>query len=275
MSEDPTEPDPTEPPVDLRRPPPPRTAAEQLVAWRARLPLDRRTLAGGVALLVVLAVVAWALRPPAPAAEETVPKAQPAPGAAPVAVGSGGPTATATTGPAGTAASTPTEVVAHAAGAVVRPGVYRLGVMARVDDLVRAAGGLTDDADAARVNLAAPLADGSLVYVPRVGEQQTPTPVGPDGPVPGSAATPGPGSASSAGPNGPAGSDDPTSAAPVNLNTASEAELETLPGVGPATALAIVEYRTESGGFRSVDELLDVRGIGEAKLAQLRDLVIV
>ena len=80
--------------------------------------------------------------------------------------------------------SVPTEVVVHAAGAVVRPGVYALDVAARVDDLVRAAGGLAPDADGARINLAAPLADGARIYVPRIGEGDAPPVVGVDPTVP-------------------------------------------------------------------------------------------
>jgi competence protein ComEA len=139
-------------------------------------------------------------------------------------------------------------VVVQAAGAVLQPGIYRLGPGSRVDDLVHAAGGLAPGADPDRVNLAALLSDGEKIYIPRVGEV-----------VPADA-TGGSGSASSA-------------AQPVDLNTASIAQLETLPGVGPATAQAIVDYRAQHGRFRSVDDLLNVRGIGPAKLDAMRPLV--
>ena len=138
-------------------------------------------------------------------------------------------------------------VVVQAAGAVLHPGLYRLASGTRVDDLVQAAGGLAADADADRVNLAALLTDGQKVYVPRVGE-----------PLPADAAA----------------TDSTASAAgPIDLNAASVAQLDTLPGVGPATAQAIVDYRTQHGRFRSVDDLLNVRGIGPAKLDALRGLV--
>lgn len=136
-------------------------------------------------------------------------------------------------------------VVVHVAGAVVQPGVRRLPPGARVVDAVEASGGLAVDADPDRINLAAELVDGAQVYVPRVGE-----------PVPVEASGPG----SSEG-------------GPVDLNTADAALLETLPGIGPATAAAILDHRERHGPFTSVDGLLDVRGIGEAKLAALRDLV--
>lgn len=136
-------------------------------------------------------------------------------------------------------------VVVHVAGAVVEPGVRRLPPGARVVDAIEASGGLAIDADPDRINLAAELVDGAQVYVPRVGE-----------PVPVDASDP-----------------SSTDAGPVDLNTADAALLETLPGVGPATAAAIIDHRERHGPFTSIDGLLDVRGIGEAKLAALRDLV--
>jgi competence protein ComEA len=154
--------------------------------------------------------------------------------------------------PAGTA---PGDLVAQAAGAVVHPGVYHLAAGSRVADLVAAAGGLGPDADGDRVNLASPLADGARVYVPRRGEATPPGPV------------------SDGGGSGGAGSAPSTTAPPVDLNTATAEQLDTLPGVGPATAAAIIDYRQRHGPFHSVDDLAQVRGIGDAKLGQLRDLV--
>jgi competence protein ComEA len=137
-------------------------------------------------------------------------------------------------------------VVVHVAGAVLAPGVHRLPPGARVVDAVEASGGLAPDADAGAVNLAAVLVDGSQVYVPRVGE--VPPPVA-------------------------ASTGDGAGGGPIDINTADAALLETLPGIGPATAAAIIDHRERHGPFPSVDALLDVRGIGEAKLAALRDLV--
>jgi competence protein ComEA len=165
-----------------------------------------------------------------------------------------------------TAASAPpstgvARLVVHAAGAVASPGVHEVASGARVADLLAASGGPTPDADLDRVNLAAPLADGQRLYVPRRGEVSPP--VVADGS--GSAATGrGPGGAASAGAGGP-----------VDLNSADVDGLDALPGVGPSTASAIVEHRETNGPFSSVDQLLDVRGIGPAKLEGLRDLVTV
>ena len=139
------------------------------------------------------------------------------------------------------------EIYVHAAGAVVRPGVYRLPPGTRVADLVDAAGGLAPGAAPDLLNLAAEVVDGQQVYVPRAGER------------------PPPGAGGGGATGAPAG--------PLDLNTATAEQLEELPGVGPATARAILDHRERHGPFASVDELLEVRGIGEAKLEALRDLV--
>ena len=144
-----------------------------------------------------------------------------------------------------TSSSVPSSLLVHAAGAVQRPGVYELRAGSRVTDLIDAAGGPTADADVDQLNLAAPVTDGERVYVPRVGEVVT--------------------VAASAGADALTG--------PLDLNTATLEQLEELPGVGPATAQAIIDERDRRGGFTSVEDLLDVRGIGPAKLEGLRDLV--
>jgi competence protein ComEA len=144
-------------------------------------------------------------------------------------------------------------LVVHVAGAVRRPGLYRLREGSRVADAVVRAGGATAKADTAAVNLAAPLADGIQVVVPsRV--------VGTAGST---AATGGTGQADGA----------HVSGARVSLSSATVAELDELPGVGPVTAQKIVDYRAAHGGFSSVDALDAIPGIGPARLAQLRDLV--
>lgn len=157
------------------------------------------------------------------------------------------------------------DIVVHAAGAVLHPGVHRLPATARVDDLIVAAGGLAPDADVDRLNLAEPLADGVRVYVPSVGEDQGPTVASVDRP----SASPG----ASSGPTGAAGGAGAAPPAPIDLNRATAEELDALPGVGPATAQAIVGFREANGPFGSVDALLEVRGIGPAKLEQIRPLV--
>ncbi|MEY2419621.1 MAG: competence protein ComEA [Actinomycetota bacterium] len=136
------------------------------------------------------------------------------------------------------------ELHVHAAGAVARPGVVVVPGGSRVTDVVAAAGGAAPDADVDQVNLAAPVTDGERVYIPHKGEAVM----------------------SSSAASGTAAAGDGI----VNLNDADETALETLPGVGPATAKAIIDYRTQHGKFRKVDDLLNVRGIGPSKLSQIK-----
>jgi competence protein ComEA len=164
-------------------------------------------------------------------------------------------TTTTTAGPTTTALA---RIVAHAAGAVAEPGVYEVAAGSRVADLLDASGGPTPDADLDRVNLAAPLADGQRIYVPRRGEVSPPVVV-----------------EGGAGRSGGAGGGSSADSGPIDLNSADVDALDALPGVGPSTASAIVEHRESKGPFTSVDQLLDVRGIGPAKLDALRDLVTV
>ena len=144
------------------------------------------------------------------------------------------------------------DVTVHVAGAVVRPGVMDLPAGSRVIDAVEAAGGGVAEADLDRMNLAAKLVDGQRILVQRVGDPAAPAEPGPAG---------GEGAA-------------PTSE-PVNLNTATQEQLETLPGIGPVLAEAIITERDRKGGFRSVNELRDVRGIGDKRFADLEPLVTV
>jgi competence protein ComEA len=143
------------------------------------------------------------------------------------------------------------EVTVHVAGAVRHPGVYRLRQGARVDDAVQRAGGAGRRADLSAVNLAAPLEDGRQILVPERG------PAG--------------GAAAAAGDAAGAGG----AVAKLNLNTATAEQLDTLAGVGPATAAKILAYREQHGAFGSVEDLADVPGIGERRLEALRELVTV
>jgi competence protein ComEA len=141
-------------------------------------------------------------------------------------------------------ASAPAALVVHVVGAVRRPGLYRLREGARVADAVARAGGATRRADVSLVNLAAPVADGLQVVVPRR------APAAPSG--------------SASGPTAPAG--------PLHLNTATLEQLDELPGVGPATAQKILDFREQHGAFTSIDELDAIPGIGPARLEQLREV---
>jgi competence protein ComEA len=155
----------------------------------------------------------------------------------------------------------------HVAGMVRRPGVYRLPADARVADAVRRAGGAAPRGDPDAVNLAARVADGQQVVVPlRVAAA---TPAG--GAGPGTGAASGAGDAAAGGVA--AGGAPAAPAPPVSLNTATLEQLDALEGVGPVTAQKILDFRRERGGFRSVDELAQVPGIGPKRLAALRPKV--
>jgi competence protein ComEA len=144
-------------------------------------------------------------------------------------------------------------LVVHVAGAVRDPGVYRLAAGARVDEAVARAGGATRRADLGGLNLAAELEDGRQVLVPE-------------------RARAGSGAAGAAGGAG-AAAPEPAPGQPLNLNTATLEQLDTLSGIGPLTAQKILEYREELGGFGSVEELGEIPGIGEKRLASLREEV--
>lgn len=228
-----------------------RSVADRFAGVRQSPWLRPVVAVGGavVAVAVLVAVGMTFLRSASPAPHLTLPKAEP--GSAPVAEGPGG-----ASGPT-VPATTPLTVTVHVAGAVVHPGVYAVPAGGRVTDAILAAGGPSDDGDAEQLNLAAKVSDGDRVYVPKQGEQA---------PAVVSAGSSGSGSAPSGRPGGaPAG--------PVDLNAATAEQLEALPGVGPATSKAILAYRSAHGRFRSVTELLDVPGIGPAKLEALRPLV--
>ena len=139
-------------------------------------------------------------------------------------------------------------LVVDVAGAVRRPGLYRLRSGSRIDDAIAAAGGVTAKAQLDAVNLAAPIADGEQVVVPGRGAGGV------------AAATP------------PAAGSSPS--APLDLNTATLEQLDGLPGIGPVTAQKIVDFRQEHGAFHAVAELEGVPGIGAGRLAQLKGLVI-
>lgn len=139
----------------------------------------------------------------------------------------------------------PVTLVVHVDGMVGTPGVYELTEGARVSDAVTAAGGLAEGADTSSLNLAAPLADGEKVYVPAEGEEATTS------------------------------SEGASSGGLVNLNNASVEQLDELPGVGEATARAIIEDREANGPFTTPEDLMRVSGIGEKKFAKLEGMICV
>jgi len=217
----------------------------------------------GVAALALVAVLAALLagsvvvrgRPQEVPPPPVVAPGAPLPGASapggPVP-GGGVPGAPLATGPAGAPPGAPsTDVVVAVAGKVQSPGLVRLPVGSRVDDAVRAAGGPLPGVDLVEVNLARRLVDGEQVLV---GVPQPPAAPGQPDPGPGRPAA-------------------PVAGGLVDLNTATAAQLDDLPGLGPVLAQRVVDHRSDRGAFASVEQLREVEGIGESKFAQLRELV--
>lgn len=153
----------------------------------------------------------------------------------------------------------PVTIKVHVEGAVQNPGLYTLAEGARVHDAIVAAGGALPEGVPGALNLAAPLADGTKIYVYTREELET-----------GCAPKAFGASYAPAQPGAPAGAGYGAASGLVSINTASAAELEALPGIGPATAQKIIEYRTLHGPFRSVDDLIHVSGIGPKTLEKLR-----
>lgn len=177
----------------------------------------------------------WLQRPVPPPIEITTPEPTPSPVATPT--------------------STPSPLRVYVTGAVLRPDVYQLAPGGIVKDAIEAAGGATDDADLKRVNLAQELHDQQQVYVPRIGETDAPPPVTGEEPA------------------SPPGSS--TTGAKINLNTATLEELDILPGIGPAIAQRIIDYREANGPFKSIEEITLVSGIGDTTYEKIKDRITV
>ncbi len=157
------------------------------------------------------------------------------------------------------------QVVVHVAGEVRRPGLYRLPAGSRVDDALRRAGGPARRADLTAVNLAAKVEDGRQILVPRRAPAVAAGAAGGGGGAAGGGSVAGSGGLPAPG----------ARTAPINLNTATLEQLDTLDGVGPGIAQRILDYREQHGGFRRVEELAEVPGIGAKRLATLTPLVTV
>ena len=140
-------------------------------------------------------------------------------------------------------------LVVDVKGAIKSPGVYEMRFGDRVIDVIEQAGGLHENADSNNINFAMKLVDEMVLYIPIVGEELTPEPTG--------------------------GGVQNQDGGKVNLNKASEAELQTLTGVGPAKATAIIEYRDQNGGFKKVEEIMEISGIGEKTFEKFKDQITV
>lgn len=229
---------------------PEATATEHLRpdgSERPRRRLTSRHLAvmAALTLMAVVASVGWLLR--AKAVPIAVAVAPGTPAVATSAVSASSPSAAPASAQSPTVVST---ILVHVIGAVASPGLVTLPQGARVADAIFAAGGLRGDADPAELNLAAVVSDGSQIIIG--------TTSAPRGDVREGSTSSGALSAGGA-----------AAIALIDLNTATLAQLDTLPGVGPVTAQAIVDFRTKNGGFRKVEELQEVDGIGAKTYAQI------
>ena len=194
----------------------------------------------------------WVVRVPPPPPEASIPFAT-------TSVAS---SAIASNTVASSAISSSANITVYVSGEVVKPGVYVLLATARVIDALQAAGGATSTADLVVVNLAAPLVDAAQVFIPRMGSTPRVTLPRPHAginlPIAGGSGGTG------------AGGGATSTTGIVDINSATLSDLDALPGVGPSTAQAIIDYRTANGPYASVDDLLNVRGIGPSKLAAMR-----
>lgn len=227
--------------MDSRQPPDPLARLDARARPRVRLGVGAAVVLLVLSLLTAVLVSAFASPPTAQVVLPT------------------GPPAAAMTAAPASATATPATIFVHVLGAVRRSGLFEVRAGARVMDVIAAAGGLTAEADQAGVNLARPVSDGEQVYVPTVGETRAPPP--------------GASAVSGTGTGGTAASGD--APAIVNLNTATAAELETLPRIGPAMAQRIIDYRDANGRFAAVDDLRNITGIGDKTLEALAGRVTV
>lgn len=275
--------EPAETPSPAPTPPAPETVGEAPVdtsrarrlvsAVRERLPLWMRLRCGmaprtpvvlGLVLLAAVAVATvhfWSVRPEAVRAPEPVSDEAAAPALPPDPLRSGAPGSVSRPAsgepPGGSGGIGSGQIVVDVSGKVHRPGVRRLPAGSRVEDALEAAGGVRAGTDVTGLNRARVLVDGEQVAVG----------LPPGLPVTGTAGGGGVGSGAAGGPGGAGPS------VPLSLNTATAEQLETLPGVGPVLAQHMIDYRTENNGFRSVDELRQVNGIGDRRFADLQPLV--
>lgn len=215
-----------------------------------------RILASAFGVVVMVVGVWWVVRVPPPPLEASIPFATTSVASNAIASNTG----------ETSALPSAANIMVYVSGEVVKPGVYVLLATARVIDALQAAGGATNQADLVVVNLASPLVDAAQVFIPRMGSTPRVTLPRPHAGI----NLPIAGGSGGAGAGGSAGGSATSAAGIVDINSATLADLDALPGVGPSTAQAIIDYRVANGPYASVDDLLNVRGIGPSKLAAMR-----
>lgn len=152
------------------------------------------------------------------------------------------------------------EIIVHVAGAVENEGIQHLNENSRVADAIDAAGGLTSDANSNNINLAQKISDGQKIYIPFYEDSELNENNNNNFQIID---------------DNTSSSTDNSSNALVNINIATQTELETLPGIGPSTALKIINYRKENGNFKSIDDIKNVTGIGDSKFEKIKDKICV
>lgn len=222
---------------------------EHLKHWCAYFG-PRRIIAVSASLVCAGVVVWWLVHPSGPTLESVAPRASGASEALP------------------TTSLAPLTVKVHVAGGVKNPGVYQLSSLGRIVDAVNAAGGPVSGADLESINLAQTLVDTEQIFVPLRSQTKQRVTVAPR--LRPRTSTTVVANNSSNGTQSSESTSQPKTGGSININTASATELDVLPGVGPSTAQAIVSYRNKKGPFARVEDLLNVPGIGPAKLSQMR-----
>lgn len=163
---------------------------------------------------------------------------------------------------------TENKIFVHIAGEVQNPGIFEVGENSRIADLITLAGGLTSKGSIEDINLAYKVEDGQKIYIPSIEETKKAKEEA-DGQVETEYIT----SSSGAKIEGPSGANDTSTESIVNINTATQTELETLPGIGPSTAQKILDYRKENGKFKNIEDIKNVSGIGDAKFNAIKDII--
>lgn len=149
------------------------------------------------------------------------------------------------------------EIVIHIDGEVINPGIVYLPTEARVSDAIEASGGTTELADISKINLAYVLKDGQKIHIPSIYDTDSSQYIQDDAGI------------------NVIVSDNSNSSSLVNINLATQSELETLPGVGPSTASKIIDYRNKNGRFQTIEDIMNVSGIGDAKFANIKDYICI
>lgn len=151
------------------------------------------------------------------------------------------------------------EIIIHVTGAVKKQGIVKVKQDSRISDVIDKAGGISNKADLSKINLAYVVQDGQKVYVPSIDDKENVNTI-----------------TEEAGTNViKDGTDSSNKGSKININKASQTELETLNGIGPSTALKIINYRNSNGNFKTIDDIKDVPGIGESKFENIKDEICV